>query len=210
MLPQNWRQLVSNVEFNTSTDNLRSNPYEMEHVPEAETLAALLHDHDPSEADDGAEYAEYAEAGEDVVNPDAPANINEDDELPPYSIYARLFRPEKSVKYPIIACGHKLRGEFEPNHRNCERCWFTYFQIHGELTQAVEEAFQKGGAGLIIRLKGKTFLHNFLKFMSTVALIKQQQEAAKENIESTTGYGSDKSLREDETPAYIGGGSVAD
>lgn len=161
-----------------------------------------VHDHD----DDSGDYATYA---------DAPANLNEDDELPPYSVYARYYQTDKPLKYPVLACGHKFRGQFEPSHRNCERCWFTYFQVNGELTQSVEEAFAAGGPTLINQLKTKTFTHNFRKFMSTIAFLKQQQElaAAKENIapnESTTGLGSNLSLREDETPAYIGGGSQVD
>jgi hypothetical protein len=134
---------------------------------------------------DGAEYATYPDTA------DAPANLNEDDELPPYSVYARYYQTDKPLKYPVLACGHKFRGQFEPSHRNCERCWFTYFQVNGELTQSVEEAFAVGGPKLIDQLKTKTFTHNFRKFMSTVAFLKQQQElaAAKEKNESTTGLG---------------------
>jgi hypothetical protein len=120
------------------------------------------------------EYLEQTYAEKDA---ETAANLNEDDELPPYSIYARIFHPDKPVVYQRLACGHKLRGEFEPNHRNCERCWFTYFQIHGELTQAVEQGYQAGGPSLIKNLKGDTFLHNFRKYMSTVAFVQAQQKA---------------------------------
>lgn len=197
---------------------------DLQYVPEAETLASLLHDHDPADADDGAEYATYAEPTASELEA-SPASLNEDDELPPYSIYARYFQTDKPVKYPRLKCGHKYRNEFEPNHRNCEQCWFAHFQVHGELTQAVEEAYQKGGAQLINKLKGPKFLDNFLKFMSTVAVIKAQQEAvknlpqesvvyseAKETDASITEPSSDQPIGEDpwESPAYIGGGSVAD
>lgn len=146
---------------------------------------------------DDAEYATYA---------DTPASINEDDELPPYSIFARYWATEKPVKYPVLACGHKYRNEFEPNHRNCERCWFAFFQTHGELTQAVEEAYQTGGAKLVSKLRGPKFLHQFLKFLSTVAFVKMQQEAAekvKEHSESITGR---TSIGEQEGSAGVGGG----
>lgn len=142
--------------------------------------------------DGGYKYASYNNAGEPTdassYSPEMPASLNEDGELPPYSIYARYWpvpdekKDRKPLHYQKLACGHKLRGDgFEPNHRNCERCWFTFFQISGPFTQSVEEAYQAGGPELIVRLKGKIFLHNFLKFMSTVALIKSQQEAAKKN-----------------------------
>lgn len=163
------------------------------------------------EPDDEATYASYSDA--------VPASLDEDGELPPYSIYARYWptpvekKDRKPLKYVRLVCGHKLKGDgFEPNHRNCERCWFNFFQTHGPLTQAVEEGFQQGGKELIIRLKGKTFFDNWLKFMSTVAFVKSQQEAAKakENDESIAGPSSGVSLGEDESPAYIGGGSIAD
>lgn len=146
--------------------------------------------------DGGYKYATY-----DGPEPsaDVPASLNEDGELPPYSIYARYWptpnesKDRKPLHYQKLACGHKLRGDgFEPNHRNCERCWFTFFQVNGEFTKSVVEAHQAGGDELIIKLKGKTFLHNFKKFMSTVALIQAQQEAAnkaKENDESIAGSG---------------------
>lgn len=158
---------------------------------------------------DDAEYATYGELGKSVDTAGQPsdaASINEDDELPPYSIFARYWATEKPVKYPVLACGHKYRNEFEPNHRNCERCWFAFFQTHGELTQAVEEAYQTGGAKLVSKLRGPKFLHQFLKFMSTVALVKMQQEAAekvKEYSESITGR---TSIGEQEGSAGVGGG----
>lgn len=126
--------------------------------------------------DDGAEYATYDDKSTDA---DVPPNLNEDDELPDHSIYARYWVTTKPLKYPKSTCGHKFRAEFEPNHRNCEQCWFTYLTTHKPLVEAVEEAYQKGGAGLIIQLKGKKFLHNFLKYMSTIAFLKQQQERTK-------------------------------
>lgn len=159
---------------------------------------------------DDAEYATYDDKTTDV---DAPANVNEDNELPPYSIFARFWQTDKPLRYPRIPkCGHKFRAEFEPNHRNCESCWFTYMTTHKDLVEAVEEAYQKGGPAIIAQLKGKTFLHNFLKYMSTIAFLKQQQDKAKETDESTTRPSSNESNGKDpwESPAYIGGGSVAD
>ena len=42
-------------------------------------------------------------------------------------------------------CGHKLVLGTEPRHRNCEVCWFTFFQLHGELVQSLDEAYAKHG-----------------------------------------------------------------
>jgi hypothetical protein len=166
--------------------------------------------------DGGYKYSTYEGA---EPSAEVPASLDEDGELPPYSIYARYWpnpdekKDRKPLKYQKLACGHKLRGDgFEPNHRNCERCWFVYFQTNGEFTKSVLEGHQAGGDALIVKLKGNTFLHNFKKFMSTVAFIQAQQEAAKvkENDESITGPSSGESVDPWESPAYIGGGSVTD
>lgn len=164
-------------------------PYVPEHrkhlTPEVQAHHAKLDEEYAEPEDGGYEYAKY----DDTV----PASLDEDGTLPEYSIYARYWpspdekKDRKPVQYSKLACGHKLRGSgFEPNHRNCERCHFTFFQINGELTKAIVEAHQVGGDALIVRLKGKTFLHNFKKFMSTVALIQSQQEAANARKEPTT------------------------
>lgn len=146
----------------------------------------------PDKDDDDVEYATYDDKSTDVDVP----SLNEDDELPPYSIFARYWQTEKPLKYPRAACGHKFRAEFEPKFRNCEQCWFTYFQVHGELTQAVEEAYQKGGGELIKKLRGPKFLDNFLKFMATVALIKAQQEAVAKEKQIDTSLDSSRTEQE--------------
>lgn len=170
----------------TGIENLRDD------FPDAEPVIKhnpdYIQESDEEPEDGGYKFATYTGA---EPSADVPASLDEDGELPSYSIYARYWpnpaekADRKPLHYTKLACGHKLRGNgFEPNHRNCERCFFTFFQINGEFTKAVIEAHQTGGDELIIRLKGKTFLHNFKKFMSTVAFIQAQQEAASASKES--------------------------
>lgn len=118
-----------------------------------------------------------------------------DGKLPPYyrtapdgtiipitkSEYKKGILKEFTVKHKPLPCGHKLVAGQPPRHRNCQACWFTFFQVHGELTQAVDEAYNANGTevgkALITQLRGVKFLKQFLRFMSTVALYKEQMEA---------------------------------
>lgn len=106
--------------------------------------------------------------------------------------YKESQRKYVTRKYQIVPmCGHKFVPEKEPRHVNCEACWFSFFQVYGELTQAVEELYAKHGARAVLQLRSKKFLRNFLKFMGTVAAYKAAVEsaalAAKENSGSTSG-----------------------
>jgi len=96
--------------------------------------------------------------------------------------YKRGMHDQFTVKHRQLPCGHKLVADHNgPRHTNCDQCWLSYFQVFGEVTKAVEEAYQsKGtevGAELIKQLRGVKFLKYFLRFMSTVALYKEQMEA---------------------------------
>ena len=96
--------------------------------------------------------------------------------------YKRGMHDQFTVKHRRLPCGHKLVADHNgPRHTNCDQCWLSYFQVFGEVTKAVEEAYQsKGtevGAELIKQLRGVKFLKYFLRFMSTVALYKEQMEA---------------------------------
>jgi hypothetical protein len=97
--------------------------------------------------------------------------------------YKAGMRKEYTVQHRSLPCGHKLVAGHAPRHRNCDACWFTFFNFHGELTQAVEEAYNSQGTEvgreLVKQLRGDKFLRNFLKFMSTISMYKEQLEKAK-------------------------------
>ena len=93
----------------------------------------------------------------------------------------------------VPRCGHKFVPGQEPRNRNCEVCWFTFFQVHGELVQSLDEVYAKHGKAGLLQLRGPKFVKNFLKFMATVAQWKKeidatQKDAGVENVEinSTT------------------------
>lgn len=94
------------------------------------------------------------------------------------SEYGTLNRQQQTRHYHRVPmCGHKFIPGAAPRHRNCEACWFAFFNVHGELTQSIEELYAKHGATPVVRLLGKKLLHNWLKFMSTIATLKSAQEA---------------------------------
>lgn len=115
-----------------------------------------------------------------------------------YKEYMRKHVTRNYTKLPM--CGHKfVPNAEEPRHRNCGSCWFTFFQVHGELTQEVEKAYQEHGPGIIRQTRGPKFLKKFLVFMGTLAQWKKATEEAaaldnKDNNEqSVCGTGSSDS-----------------
>lgn len=80
-----------------------------------------------------------------------------------------------SVKLPRVnVCRHKLDLRRQPRQRNCQYCWFAFFQNHGEVVQQCDEMFQADGGVLLVELQGKKFLHRFRQFMATIAQWKQE------------------------------------
>jgi hypothetical protein len=152
------------------------------------------------EAEDETEYQTYAEQ-EAVAEPVDPADEDQgylpdyayNGTLPKYYLtrkkdgyikaitraeYGKIRRQQLTRVYQRVPmCGHKFVPGAQPRHRNCESCWFTFFNVHGELTQSIEELFAKHGKQPIVKLLGPKVLKNFLKFMSTVAAFKASQEA---------------------------------
>lgn len=105
------------------------------------------------------------------------------------------FRPATAgvLKYRRIpSCGHKFVPGREPRHRNCESCWFTFFQVHGELVRTADEIHKQFGVAGLRQLKGPKFTKNFTRFMSTIAQWRKTAEEAaarakEENGEQDTG-----------------------
>jgi hypothetical protein len=111
-------------------------------------------------------------------------------------------------------CGHKLASTLDAEghvvitsdpRRNCEHCWFTYFNTNGTMTNIADECFRESGRDVLERSRGKKFVKYFLMFMSTIARF--QREAAEKaaangvEIESTGNSGGGDSA----TDQSIGG-----
>lgn len=100
--------------------------------------------------------------------------------------YGKLRYRQLTVRYQRVPmCGHKFVPGAQPRHRNCERCWFGFFSVHGEFTKSVEELYAKHGGVPVSRLLGAKLLHNFRKFMSTLAAMKSIQEARSQEIKDS-------------------------
>lgn len=76
----------------------------------------------------------------------------------------------------VDACGHAFHQGREPRHRNCDYCWFAFFQVHGEVTQTADEVFQKEGREMLVQLKGKKFTEMFVRFMATLAQYQRDEQ----------------------------------
>lgn len=87
--------------------------------------------------------------------------------IPAYILHQRL---------PM--CGHKLVPGREPRSRNCDPCWFAFFQIHKEVTETCLEVFRTHGLGALIQLRGHKFAQKFTAFMSTIAEWQQMKKEA--------------------------------
>lgn len=89
-------------------------------------------------------------------------------------------RKEVTVRNQHVPiCGHSFVSGREPRHKNCESCWFSFFQVHGELTQAAEEVFAKFGESGLRQLRGPKFTKHFKRFMGVIAQWKAITDAAK-------------------------------
>jgi hypothetical protein len=69
-------------------------------------------------------------------------------------------------------CGHKFHTDNQPD-TNCPYCWFAFFQTFGEVTQTADEVYQKEGKEMLVKIRGKKFVKNFLQFMKTLAYMKE-------------------------------------
>lgn len=97
----------------------------------------------------------------------------------------------------VEGCGHKFHPINEPTMRNCEYCWFAYFQVHGENTQLADQIFQKDGRQMLVRVRGKKYVEMFLKFMATLAQFQGASQAQQqEKNESITGTSESSGITE--------------
>jgi hypothetical protein len=133
------------------------------------------------------EITNYADIVEPLADEPVEIPINEPttiiaDEKPKLtrSEIKKLRRQFVTVIHPRVAgCMHRYTPDRQPRHRNCEHCWFAFFQNHGNLVQTTDELHStEGGIQMIVDLQGIKFLRRFRQFMATVAQWKAAQEQA--------------------------------
>jgi hypothetical protein len=81
-------------------------------------------------------------------------------------------------------CGHKMDAINFPK-RNCENCYFQWFNHHGELVRVADEFYRQYGKERLIAMRGKKFTVAFLRFMSTVQHFLKEQKL-KEQADGNT------------------------
>jgi hypothetical protein len=69
-------------------------------------------------------------------------------------------------------CGHTFYQYDQPKN-NCPYCWFAFFQVNGEVTKTADEVFIREGRDMLIKIRGVKFTKNFLRFMATLAYMKE-------------------------------------
>lgn len=90
-----------------------------------------------------------------------------------------------TVQHPkVVGCKHRLDLSRQPRHRNCQTCWFAWFNNHGEIVQQLDEMHTASGDAVIVQLQGKKFYHRWRQFMATVAQWKQVGEVKNEPVDN--------------------------
>ena len=123
---------------------------------------------------------------------DSEGTLIEHDGVPvgdePVPVPAPALPARQTCHLPVVkACGHRLDLHVQPSHRNCEDCWFAFFNTHGELCQQLDEMHtSEGGDSAIIQLQGAKFLHRWKQFMATIAQWKIEHEAQETNGQEPT------------------------
>jgi hypothetical protein len=78
--------------------------------------------------------------------------------------------------HKVQPCGHLLDQINEPTFRNCESCWFCFFNSHAQLIEVADKAFQEQGPAFLDKMRGKKFTRMFKRFMSTIARLKKESD----------------------------------
>ena len=119
-------------------------------------------------------------------------------------------------------CGHKLSSINVPNEkgentifitsdprRNCDSCWYTYFNTNGQMTAIADECFREAGRDVLERSRGKRFVKYFLRFMSTLARFQREaaEKVATNGVETNSTEGNEDGVGEGSpaTDSSIGG-----
>ncbi len=90
----------------------------------------------------------------------------------------------------VQPCGHLLDQINEPTFRNCEACWFCFFNSHGQLVEVTDKAFQEQGRDFLVKMRGERYAKMFTRFMSTVARMKRESdEQQRSEIQSSGSLG---------------------
>jgi len=136
------------------------------------------------------------------VQPEPPNAVITPDgvqELPPWLIGSdgkplpinertlRLIRGKTfTVRHILLEdCQHKMDMQNQPK-TGCENCWYQWLNHHGTLVQTAHEFYQQFGKERLVAMRGAKFVKMFLRFMSTIAhMIEEQKKQEAANVNRT-------------------------
>jgi hypothetical protein len=132
------------------------------------------------------EFAHRLRSGPIPDEPEAPVATDSEPAQPQKPLTEAQFRKLRGMYFTVRhhrvqPCGHLLDQINEPTFRNCEACWFTFFNSHGPLVEVTDKAFQEQGFRFLDKMRGKTYRVMFTRFMSTIAQMKRESDALQEN-----------------------------
>jgi hypothetical protein len=116
--------------------------------------------------------------------------LADDAAKPPQTLTETQFRALRRQYFTVRhgrcqPCGHRFDVITEPR-TNCEHCWFHWLNEHGELIQTADRAYQEQGERFLTAMRGRKFTKMFLRFMSTLARLKAEEEK-KNAVQNQTG-----------------------
>jgi hypothetical protein len=85
----------------------------------------------------------------------------------------------------VQPCGHLLDQINEPTFRNCEACWFCFFNSHGQLVEVTDKAIQEQGFRFLDKMRGRKYRKMFCRFMNTVMRAKRESDERAREAENS-------------------------
>jgi hypothetical protein len=81
-----------------------------------------------------------------------------------------------TVKHVLLTnCWHKLDMINFPK-RNCENCYFTWFNTHPQLVETADQFFRIHGKGPLIGMRGRKFFIAFVRYMATIIHFQKEEQ----------------------------------
>ncbi len=133
-------------------------------------------------------------------------------------VWKQMMRIHFTVRRGVApGCGHKLSSINVPNEKgentvfitsdprkNCDSCWFTYFNTNGQMTNIADECFREAGRDVLERSRGKRFVKYFFLVTFQYA-VKDLFNASKSNPIMYYIFSPDHSGRGDykATPSFV-------
>ena len=127
----------------------------------------------------------------------------------------RLIRGKTfTVRHILLEdCQHKMDMQNQPK-TGCENCWYQWLNHHGNLVQNAHEFYQQYGKERLVAMRGKVFVKMFLRFMSTIAHMIEEQKAQEKlngnNYEGRETSGPERDIRLFDGEGSQGEGSASE